>query len=90
MTSFAVNYTLQKSFVFGTRGAHGRALTRYVILVVANLLFTALVVQWAVDLGIPWVVGKLGVTICVTIVNFLTYKSWVFTSTGAEAGVGHV
>jgi len=74
------NYTFQKAFSFGSRGAHGRALPRYLVLLFGNLLFTSLVVEAAVLLGLPWAVGKIIATSIVTVGNFFLYKVWVFAS----------
>jgi putative flippase GtrA len=78
------NYTLQKAFSFGSRGAHGRALPRYLALLTGNLLFTSLVVEGAVLLGFPWAVGKIIATSIVTVGNFFLYKIWVFASAAPD------
>ena len=76
--SFAVTYTIQRVFSFGSDAPHGRALFRYSVLVVFNTLATAAIVGLIDLTPAGWAVGKVVATVMTTIWNYFVYRFWVF------------
>lgn len=84
LTSFVFNYTLQRSFSFGSTGTHLSTLLKYLTLLAFNTVATIAIV-WLVDLGgLGWGVGKVAATIMTTGWNYFVFKYWVFRS--ADSG----
>lgn len=78
LLSFAVTYTLQRTFAFGGDSGVAPSIVRYTILVLFNTLATTAIV-WLVDaLGAPWIVGKIAAVVATTVWNYFIYRYWVF------------
>ena len=85
LASFAFNYSLQKAFSFSSRAHHGRALAKYVALVVINTVATTAIVSLLDRFENGWEIGKILATILTTAWNYFAYRYWVF-SDGAHDG----
>ena len=83
--SVLFNFTLQKRFAFETRGATGRSLWRYGVLLAANSVIAIAVVTLFHSLGWGYVYGKVFVTAAQTVWNYFAYRSWVFAGSGDDA-----
>lgn len=80
LLTFAFNYSLQRTFSFGSRAGHGRTLVKYLVLLGVNTLATIGIV-WVVDLtALGWGAGKLAATIITTGWNYFVFRYWVFAS----------
>lgn len=78
-TSVAVNFSLNRLLVAGPgAGRLGRHATRYLVLLVANLLVTLLVVLLADAAAIPYLAAKVVVVLASAGWNFVLYRRWVF------------
>ncbi len=77
--AFAVNFGLNRTWVFGAQGATRRQLGRYLALVLVNLVVTTIGVGWLVDgPHVEYRVAKLAVAAFVAAVNFVVMRAWVF------------
>jgi putative flippase GtrA len=76
--SFAVNFTANKYFTFGARSGSGGQLARYGVLVGLNYLATLGIVTGLVSLGMPALAAKTVSVALLTIVNYFSYRFWVF------------
>ncbi len=80
LLTFAFNYSLQRTFSFGSRAGHGRTLVKYLALLGFNTLATIGIV-WVVDLtALGWATGKITATIVTTGWNYFILRYWVFAS----------
>jgi len=80
LATFVFNYTLQRTFSFGSASAHGTTLAKYVALLAFNTLATVAIV-WLVDRnGWGWGIGKIVATVVTTGWNYFVFKYWVFAS----------
>jgi putative flippase GtrA len=78
LTSFAVNFTLQRTFSFSSQTPHGTALVKYTALVIANTLITVAIVSLFESTIVGWGGGKVIATIVTTVGNYFAYRFWVF------------
>jgi putative flippase GtrA len=76
--SFVVNFAANKYFTFGARSRSGRQLARYGVLVGLNYLATLGVVTGLVAVGAPALVAKTLAVGLLAVVNYFTYRFWVF------------
>ena len=81
-SAFAVNFTLSRQWTFpaGRSGSTTSQLTRYAILVVANLGLTVLIVTGLATAGLNYLVAKAITTAVVALGNFFAYRHWVFST----------
>jgi putative flippase GtrA len=77
VVSFVYTYSLQR-IAFRSESPHGRALVRYLLLVGANTVATALIVAGVDMTAAGWVVGKVVSTGVTSVWNYFAYKHWVF------------
>ena len=78
VSSFIVNYTLQRLFSFSSRAPHGGALARYSILVATNTVLTVAIVTLLDTTIVGWGWGKVIATILTTVGNYFAYRQWIF------------
>ncbi|URN06434.1 GtrA family protein [Actinomadura madurae] len=78
LTSFAVNFGLNRVWSFGSRSPVGRQLVRYVSLVVVNTVVTVLLVSGLAAVGVQYLVAKTIVTAGLVALNYVAYRVWVF------------
>lgn len=78
LLSFAFTYTVQRIFSFMATTPHGRAVTRYTLLVAFNTLATVGIVSLVNASIVGWVGGKVAATIVTTVWNYFAYRYWVF------------
>ncbi|WP_075020896.1 GtrA family protein [Actinomadura madurae] len=78
LTSFAVNFGLNRVWSFGSRAPVGRQLVRYVGLVVVNTVVTVLLVSGLAAVGVQYLVAKTIVTGGLVALNYVAYRVWVF------------
>jgi putative flippase GtrA len=78
LTSFAVNFGLNRVWSFGSRAPVGRQLARYVTLVAVNTVLTVLLVSGLAAVGVQYLVAKAIVTACLVVLNYVAYRVWVF------------
>jgi putative flippase GtrA len=76
--AFVVNFGLNRLWAFGSDGAVGRQLTRYIYLVLANLGLTVVLVQALTWAGMVYVVAKLVTAVILAILNYLVSRRWIF------------
>ncbi len=79
LASFAFNYSLQKAFSFSSSAHHGRALAKYVALVIINTVATTAIVSLLDRFENGWEIGKILATILTTAWNYFAYRHWVFS-----------
>jgi putative flippase GtrA len=80
LCSLVFNFACNRIMMAGSQGEQlMRHAYRYGLLVVANLGITVAVVTGSAHIGVPYVVGKLGVVAASTCWNFVLYRRWVFT-----------
>jgi putative flippase GtrA len=87
-TSVAYNFVLQRSFSFKDRGSVVGGLWRYLTVLGANTLATALIVEAFQRGGAGYVIGKTVATFLITCWNFILYRRWVFAQAGDDEGLG--
>jgi len=76
--SFTVNFAANKYLTFGVRANGSRQLVRYAVLVGANYLANLAIVTGLVALGLQVLVGKIIAVAVLTVVNYFSYRFWVF------------
>ncbi len=76
--AFVVNFGLNRFWAFGSGGAVGRQLSRYLYLVIANLAVTVVMVAGLTSTGIPYIWSKVITTILVGIANYVVSRRWIF------------
>jgi putative flippase GtrA len=76
--SFLVNFAANKYFTFGMRSGGRGQLVRYGVLVGLNYLATLGIVTGLAALGAPALLAKTVAVALLTIVNYFTYRFWVF------------
>lgn len=85
LASFAVTYTLQRVFAFGSDAKLAPSVVRYTALVIFNTLATTGIVWAAPALGWPWIAGKILAVVLTTIWNYFVYRHWVFATPDARS-----
>jgi putative flippase GtrA len=78
VSSFGVNFLLNRGWTFGSGAPAGAQLLRYLLLAGTNWLVTVLAVTGLVALGLHYLVARFLVLGVMTVVNFLSYRAWVF------------
>lgn len=73
------NYSAQRRLTFQSTVPLRHGLPRYLSLVVINYLTTVVLVTLAAHLGVGYLTGKGAAMALLTPVNFVLYRSWVFT-----------
>jgi putative flippase GtrA len=76
-TTLVLNFGLNRA-AFRSKGLIGRALLRYIVLVVADWLVTLAVTTGMTALGTPYVVARTEATVFAAAVNYIGYRWWVF------------
>ena len=76
--AFVVNFGLNRIWAFGSNGAVGRQLGRYLTLVAANLALTVILVPTLTWLGLPYLAAKLLTTGVLSVANYLISRRWIF------------
>ncbi|PJJ61733.1 GtrA family protein [Compostimonas suwonensis] len=84
LLSFVFNYSLQKSFSFGSRGQHVSTLVKYLVLLAFNTGATVLIVALIDSTVLGWGGGKVVATIVTTVWNYFAYRYWVFRAPRAD------
>jgi putative flippase GtrA len=83
--AFAVNFGLNRSWVFGAAGSRGSAhVRRYLVLVGVNFVLTVLAVSLLVDHGVEYRLAKLAVAVVIAACNFVAMGRWVFAAPPAQ------
>jgi putative flippase GtrA len=77
-TSFALNFALNRSLTFRSRGSPVRQLVKYSLLVAINYGASLVLVAVAESIGIGYAVGKTVSVGVMVVVNYLAYRYWVF------------
>jgi putative flippase GtrA len=77
-TALAVNFSLNRVWVFRTGGSISRSFLRYMIIVAYNYVLTMVIVLGATSLGIAYPIGKVMAIGAVAVWTFLLYQRWVF------------
>lgn len=78
-TSTAVNFVLGRNFTFKSTGNPVRSLVLYLILFAFNTVFTTLAMGFLVNtLGFNSVLSKMATMVCVTLWNFVLYRTVIF------------
>ncbi|WP_166788529.1 GtrA family protein [Cryobacterium sp. TMS1-13-1] len=78
LATFVFNYSLQRTFSFSSRAAHGNTLAKYLTLLAFNTGATILIV-WLIDqTGWGWGIGKVAATVATTTWNYFVFRYWVF------------
>jgi len=79
VTALAVNFSLNRRAWVGAETENLlRHARRYGVLVVANLVFTVLLVSGGAQLGIPYLLAKIVALALSTAWTFALYRAWVF------------
>lgn len=79
LATFVFNYSLQRTFSFGSRSAHGSTLAKYLTLLAFNTVATIGIV-WLIDqTGWGWGIGKIAATVVTTAWNYFVFRYWVFS-----------
>lgn len=76
--SFVVNFAANKYFTFGSRSGSRGQLLRYAVLVGINYLATLGIVTGLASLGVHALVAKTISVAVLTVVNYFSYRFWVF------------
>jgi putative flippase GtrA len=77
-TALAVNFSLNRVWVFRTDGSISQSFLRYMVLVACNYVLTMGIVLGATNLGVAYPIGKLLAIGAVAVWTFLLYQRWVF------------
>ncbi len=84
--AFVFNFLLTRGWVFAARGSAHRQLVRYLLLAAANWAVTVGAVGGLVALGANYLHARVAILATMTVVNFLTYRAWVFAIPVARTG----
>jgi putative flippase GtrA len=79
-TSFLVNFGLNRSVTFRSRGRKLPQLVKYSLLVSLNYLASIGLVSLAEAIGAGYAVGKTVSVGILVVVNYLAYRYWVFNT----------
>ncbi|MGW6358444.1 GtrA family protein [Streptomyces sp. NPDC055092] len=80
VTVLAVNFGLNRAFVFRSGALAGPAFVKYLVLVGLNYSATLATVTGLTALGLPYVAAKTTSTIANAVVNYGAFRWWVFRS----------
>lgn len=76
--SFFFTYFMQRVFAFGSDLPHGKALFRYILLVIFNTVAAMGIVSLVALTPLGWFAGKVIATAASTVWNYFIYRAWVF------------
>ncbi|MCX5327330.1 GtrA family protein [Streptomyces sp. NBC_00120] len=85
VTVLAVNFGLNRAFVFRSGAVAGPAFAKYLVLVGLNYCATVATVTGLTALGMSYVAAKTTSTIVNAVVNYGAFRWWVFRSPGARS-----
>ncbi|MFD0513669.1 GtrA family protein [Streptomyces aureus] len=85
VTVLAVNFGLNRAFVFRSGALAGPAFAKYLVLVGLNYCATVATVTGLTALGMSYVAAKTTSTIVNAVVNYGAFRWWVFRSPGARS-----
>ncbi|MGD6756257.1 GtrA family protein [Streptomyces sp. BH105] len=78
VTVLAVNFGLNRSFVFRSSAMVGPAFAKYLALVALNYGATLATVTGLAALGLPYVAAKTASTVLNAVANYAAFRWWVF------------
>jgi putative flippase GtrA len=78
LVTFVVNFRLNQRWVFRSAGSTRKHVARYLVLVGVNYLLTLALMVLLVDAGVEAVLAKTLTTAIIAVLNFVTYRVWVF------------
>lgn len=84
VTVLAVNFTLNRSFVFRSGAMARPAIVKYLVLVALNYCATLATVTGLTALGLTYVAAKTASTIINAVANYGAFRWWVFRSPAAR------
>ncbi|WP_432180420.1 GtrA family protein [Streptomyces sp. NBC_00063] len=84
VTVLAVNFSLNRSFVFRSGAMAGPAIAKYLVLVALNYCATVATVTGLTALGLAYVAAKTASTIINAVANYGAFRWWVFRSPAAR------
>ncbi|NBE50238.1 GtrA family protein [Streptomyces boluensis] len=87
VTVLAVNFGLNRAFVFRSGAMVGPAFVKYLTLVALNYFATIATVTGLTALGMSYVVAKTASTIVNAVANYGAFRWWVFRPSGARPRV---
>ncbi|MEU8421935.1 GtrA family protein [Micromonospora sp. NPDC048835] len=80
LTSFWVNFVLNRVWSFGSSAQMMPQVGRYFALVIANLIANVVLVSALTWAGTPYLLAKLLVTASLSVVNYVVSKRWIFAA----------
>ncbi|MEV6103433.1 GtrA family protein [Streptomyces sp. NPDC051940] len=84
VTVLAINFGLNRTFVFHSGALAGPAFFKYLVLVGFNYGATVTTVTGLTALGMPYVAAKTTSTIVNAVVNYSAFRWWVFRTPGTR------
>ncbi|MFF2161545.1 GtrA family protein [Streptomyces sp. NPDC058175] len=84
VTVLAVNFSLNRSFVFRSGAMARSAIVKYLVLVALNYCATLATVTGLTALGLAYVAAKTASTIINAVANYGAFRWWVFRSPAAR------
>ena len=78
LAGFVVNFVGNRQWSFGATGRVHSQFVRYMGLVAINFVVTIALVQGLTWLGMPYLVAKVLTTACLSAVNYVISKKWIF------------
>ncbi|MGK5740703.1 GtrA family protein [Micromonospora sp. URMC 103] len=78
LTSFWVNFALNRAWSFGSSGQVVPQVGRYLALVLANLTANVVLVSALTWGGTPYLLAKVLTTASLAVVNYLVSRRWIF------------
>jgi putative flippase GtrA len=88
VTVLAVNFGLNRAFVFRSSALAGPAFAKYLVLVGMNYCATVATVTGLTALGLSYVAAKTTSTLVNAVVNYGAFRWWVFKSPAARSPTG--
>ncbi|MEU8893787.1 GtrA family protein [Streptomyces sp. NPDC048442] len=85
VTVLAVNFGLNRAFVFRSDALAGPAFAKYLVLVGLNYCATVATVTGLTALGMAYVAAKTTSTLVNAVVNYAAFRWWVFRPPGARS-----
>jgi len=85
--SAGVNYVLNRRITFRSNAAHGRAMLRFAVVILAGLAWNVLLMHLLTDrMGYPYLLAQVFTTGVVLIWNFCGNALWSFAASEPERG----
>lgn len=79
MVAFIINFGLSRTWTFAaSAGSAGRQLTRFILLVAANTVMTALGMALMTGWGLQYLVAKTVLTGAIVACNYVIMRRWIF------------